>query len=1033
MAQKTALGQSTRSEQRPPSLGVGSITGYAGRQNAVSVLTNTLIYGIVVATKRRMPFRSALAWGWVFSFLLCLQAEDLASPSSYEGRPIAEIRYDPRSQPLVPADLARLVSFQIGAPLRLADVRAVIKRLYSSGAYSDIQIDTEPAGNGVALIIHTKEQWFAGPVQIHGDLNSPPNQAQLANASRLSLGQPFAEEDLEKALNNMQALFQRNGLYASSVGWKITRDAEHQQVSFTFQAHAGKRARLTTPIVKGDTKLPAAELAKAAGYHGWFGWKPATETNTQRGVENIGKKYEKADRLTASVELEGMERLPQQNRARPTIQADGGPKIQVQVTGAKLSKGKLHQYVPVFEERTVNQDLLLMGVRNLRDYFQDRGYFDVQVELRTQQTNPDLETITYVVGLGERRILARVNIRGNHYFQTSQIRERIFLRQNGFIRLRYGRYSEGLAHRDEQAIEALYRDNGFQDCKVTTTVQDDYRNRKDEIAVTLNIDEGPQYLVSSLTVDGVTLPNKKQILSHLASEKGQPYSQTNVAVDRDYILGFYQSAGYLDATFDSHTEPGPGPQEVNVRYVITQGRSMFVREVLVSGLDLTRPSLVNGNMLLKPGDPLSWTTMGAMQRRLYDLGIFEKVDMAIQNPSGDTEHKYLLYQVTEAHRFYVTLGLGAEVARFGGNQYSLDNPAGTTGFSPSVSLDVRRLNLWGLGHTVDVRARYSTLDRRASVSYIVPRFQQTSGHEISFTALYDNTRDVVTYTAWRYEGSAQYSQRFSKALTALFRYTWRDVQVGTVKIEPLLIPLLSQPAHIGALSANFIHDRRDNAANTHSGIYNSLELSLAEHDFGGNKNFTRVLARNSYYKPILFCNCVLASNTQFGWIHPINVPAGISPENYIPLPERFFGGGNSSDRGFPDFQAGPRDPETGFPIGGNALLFHSTEFRFPLSGPDIDGVLFHDMGNVYSQLNSISFRVNQNGLTDFNYMVHAVGFGIRYRTPVGPVRLDLAYSINPPTFNGLNGTYQQLLFGTATPAIQSISHFQFFFSIGQAF
>ena len=94
------------------------------------------------------------------------------------------------------------------------------------------------------------------------------------------------------------------------------------------------------------------------------------------------------------------------------------------------------------------------------------------------------------------------------------------------------------------------------------------------------------------------------------------------------------------------------------------------------------------------------------------------------------------------------------------------------------------------------------------------------------------------------------------------------------------------------------------------------------------------------------------------------------------------------------------------------------------------------MGNVYSTIGAISFRVHQNNLTDFDYMVHAAGFGIRYRTPVGPIRLDLAYSINPPNFMGLKGTYEQLLFNNPTPptrVLQSVSHFQFFFSIGQSF
>jgi outer membrane translocation and assembly module TamA len=232
-------------------------------------------------------------------------------------------------------------------------------------------------------------------------------------------------------------------------------------------------------------------------------------------------------------------------------------------------------------------------------------------------------------------------------------------------------------------------------------------------------------------------------------------------------------------------------------------------------------------------------------------------------------------------------------------------------------------------------------------------------------------------------------------------------------------------------AVNLVQDRRDDPADAHRGIYNSLDIGLASHNFGGNKNFMRFLGRNSYYKK-LPGDFVLASNTTFGVIRPFST-GGIATTQYVPLPERLFGGGESTMRGFPRNQAGPRDPDTGFPLGGNALLFHSTELRFPFIGDNIQGVFFHDLGNVYSGLGSVSFRVHQNSLTDFDYMVHAAGFGIRYRTPLGPIRVDLAYSINPPTFIGLQGTYQQLLFGGATRTVQNVGHLQFFFSIGQAF
>ncbi|HEY1340014.1 MAG TPA: BamA/TamA family outer membrane protein, partial [Bryobacteraceae bacterium] len=182
---------------------------------------------------------------------------------------------------------------------------------------------------------------------------------------------------------------------------------------------------------------------------------------------------------------------------------------------------------------------------------------------------------------------------------------------------------------------------------------------------------------------------------------------------------------------------------------------------------------------------------------------------------------------------------------------------------------------------------------------------------------------------------------------------------------------------------------------------------------------------------------VLARSTEFGDIFAFNYTGALLTA--IPLPERFFGGGGTSHRGFPDNQAGPRDPTTGFPLGGTALLFNQTEIRFPLIGENIGGVLFHDAGNIYSSIRNISFRVHQRDLQDFDYMVHAVGLGVRYRTPIGPVRVDLAYSINPPRFFGFNGSEQDLINAGVNPCAtgkctdQAVSHFQFFFSIGQTF
>jgi outer membrane protein assembly factor BamA len=166
----------------------------------------------------------------------------------------------------------------------------------------------------------------------------------------------------------------------------------------------------------------------------------------------------------------------------------------------------------------------------------------------------------------------------------------------------------------------------------------------------------------------------------------------------------------------------------------------------------------------------------------------------------------------------------------------------------------------------------------------------------------------------------------------------------------------------------------------------------------------------------------------------VAVPPGTPSWEEVPLAERFFSGGASTNRAFPENQAGPRDLETGFPLGGNAYLFTSEELRFPLYGDNLGGVFFHDMGNVYSSIGAINLRFWQLNRQDFDYAVHSFGFGVRYRTPIGPIRVDLSLSPDSPRFVGFSGTRDQLLSGTGTPNVpQRINIFQFHFSLGQTF
>lgn len=999
-----------------------------------------------MAVLRRVPKYACC----VGLFALLSAAQD----SRFEGSRVVDIQFSP-AQVLDPSDLSKILPVRKGEPLRLEDVSSSIDRLFATGRFEDIAVEAEPSGPGVVIRFLIKPAWFVGGVTVNGRIKDPPNRGQMLGGVQLSLGSAFQDTDANNAVQRIQKLLEANGLYGAEVTSSVQRDNDAQQVFLTLTVKEGKRAKYEAPVIQGETKLSNDTILRATGWRipiiHW--WRQVTEARTRNGVQGVLKKYASQDRLAARVELQQLDYDAEHRHVSPHLSVDAGPKVKVTAVEAKVSKRVMKRYVPVFEEGTVDNDLLVEGKRNLRDYFQSQGYYDVDVDFRQQPPQNDIETIEYMIARGQRYKLVRVDIAGNRYFDTDSIRERMFMEPASF-RLRHGRYSEAFQRKDEENVTNLYRANGFRDVRVNTVVTRDYQEKAGDVAVQMNIAEGDQWLVEHLSIEGATQVGSATLQGGLASGPGQPFADLNLASDREFVLTYYYSHGYPSATFQASWQPSGTPHHVNVIYKITEGDRQYVRSVLTSGLRTTRMSMIQKNITLAAGDPLSPIQQTAIQKRFYDLGVFARVDTAIQNPDGEVDHKYVLYNFDEANRYTFSVGVGAQVARFGTpSTTSLASPAGTTGFSPEFSLNVSRLNFLGLGHTISARGVYSSIEKRASLSYLQPRFHNVQGRNITYSVLFDNTLDVRTFAAKREEGSVQLSQQFSKSLTGLFRFAYRRVSVSSVVIPALLIPQLIQPVRIGILSGNIIQDRRDNSADPHKGVFNTTDIGLAQGFFGSQRSFARILLRNATYYS-LAKNLVLARQTQFGVIAPFSPPSGLSAQQSIPLPERFFGGGADSLRAFPYNQAGPRDigaplvpggpssQPTGFPLGGNALFFNNVELRFPFIGENMQGVFFHDMGNVYSSLSHLSLRFHQRNLQDFDYAVHAVGFGVRYRTPVGPIRGDLAYSINPPSFVGFKGTPAELL--QCNPNVpstlpgcqtgpQSVSHFQFFFSIGQTF
>ncbi len=956
----------------------------------------------------------------------------VAAAGEYEGKPIRQILFEPRQQPLNPDELSELTGLRRNTPLRLSAVRDAVVKLVATGRYSDVAVDATLEDGQVTLRFLTKGNWFVGQVEVSG-VPAPPGAGQMANATGLSPGAAFHEDDLKRAEQGLRQALRANGYFRPAIAARLEHEERTQQVRIRFEVAPGERARFSMPVILGEPERPASQVAAETRWKGWFGWRPLTESRVQAGLERILNSYRDRGYLMARATLAGIDT----STGSPTVEVHAGPQVRIETAGARVSRGGLQRLLPVFEEQAVDRELLVEGARELEEYFQTQGYFEARVEFTSNSEAGGRLHILYTIDRGARHKLADLVISGNRYFDQATLRERLLVAPASF-QARRGRYSSSLLARDLEAISGLYRTNGFRDARVTSRLVKDHRGRRGETAVFIEIEEGAQWFVAGTEFEGVSREHEPVLRSMLQSGPGQPFSEANVATDRDNILAYYFNRGYPGATFEwSFRETGE-PHRVDLRLAINEGARLFVREVVISGLEATHPWVVNRRISVNVSDPLSQAQILETQRRLYELGIFAKVDMFIQNPEGRERNKLILLQTEESRKYSVAAGFGAELARIGGGQTSLKSPAGEAGFSPRASFDVSRLNLFGRAHTVSLRSRVSNLQQRGLISYTAPQFRNRPNVDLSFTAMFDSSRDVRTFAARRWEGSTQLTHRWTRSRTLFYRFAYRRVGVdqGTLKIRSELIPLLSQPVRVGVLSATYLDDRRDDPTDSRRGTYNSLDAGIATRALGSETDYIRLLGRNSTYHR-LGSRLVLARMLSFGFLRTLRTSPDLPPSPQdIPLPERLFAGGASVHRAFPENQAGPRDLVTGFPLGGKALLAVGTELRFPLYriwGQEVGGVLFHDAGNIYSSLRDISIRVRQRDRQDFDYMVHAAGLGFRFRTPVGPFRVDFALGPNTPRFVGCRGTLQDYQTGPCEPTSQRINRFQFHFSLGQSF
>jgi len=939
------------------------------------------------------------------------------------GQPVLDVRLNCDAQ-LAIADFPGVVSQEVGQPLDASKIAASLKKLYATGLFTELRAEAEPGQGGVHLLFVGRAQYFVGVVRVEGTPSALESRA-LLTSSRLRLGQPASDDDLVAAQRHISETLAANGYYRAISKYRLLPDPATLEAEVLFSVFPGKPARLSSLQFQGHIGFPAAKLAKVAGWHPGI---QLTSARVERGLLKLHQFLVSHDRLQATASVLKREYDTKLNTEKLLVGVETGPLIRVRVEGARISRSKLKELLPVYRDGVVDEPALARSAEILEDHFQQRGFFSATVKAE-QAFHAESQTLdlTFRVKRGKPGQFMGYGFEGNRAIPTTELTAASSPPAQGIFS-RAPLYSRTLLENKLNALTALYRSRGFLEAQISPRVDDHFQDQDAHWFVTFQVEEGLQTTVRQLALKGVSSDTEKALWPSLLTKPSQPYSPERALADRETLSNYLADRGYSEARVTWHASPVNEHHQVDLEFLIEPGKQERIQRIVVLGNEHTRLGVIRRELLIRQGQPLNQDNVADSQRRLYGLGMFNQVQVATQNQTSSETEKTVLVAVEESRRWTLGYGGGLEVQRLGSS-----SPQGTFKASPRLSLSLNRLDVGGHAQTFNLWGRLSDIETGAGTTYVIPYLANRRDLSLRISGLIDRSSEVLTFTDDRKEASVAIEKRFSASTVVSGRYSFSYVDVLDISnsISKAEQALLSQPARVGGFGASFVTDRRDDPADATRGSYSLADAGIAYKGFGSEANFVRFTGDNAtYYR--LGEHLIFARDTRFGFESPygslekllIKTPG--EPNQYIytdvlPLPERFFMGGSESHRGFSVNQAGPRDPQTGYPIGGNALFFNSFELRVPMAQRRLGFVVFNDSGNVFTTIRHMRLlKFRQSSPTDTDYDSVAFGLGIRYKTPAGPIRIDLGYNLNPTRY-------------PVGVEVQQLPRFNYFLSVGQSF
>jgi outer membrane protein insertion porin family len=826
-------------------------------------------------------------------------------------------------------ELLYLFNISPGARIDADLVRQGIKRAFLKGMFEDIDVTTTD-GEKVNVIIQVKERNLIKKIKVEGEYSL--SQKTIKKLFPLKEGQELACDTLEKAVRNLRPEIVVRGFPHVEIKARVEQLKEPYRINVHLRVDAGKPERIKKISIIGappDDVESAMNLSEGDVFN-----RLLVETD----IERIKAYYKKKEYFKPVV--------------GPYAFADGdlsipvnpGKRLEIFIKGNDhVSTKALLKEMPFFEVEEFSDDIVAEAVQKMISLYHAKGYPFAKISSATTRKD-DLLFVRFAVSEGVRVEVGEINLTGNT-LPDKRLKDLLSLKKGKL-------YNPDLLDSDRETLGHFYNSLGYLAASV-----DGFRTEYEEVSrrmdIFIKIHEGLKTVIDRITFSGAKHIPEEELKKTVKIKTGDPFNDVDISDARYRIIELYGNRGFTDATVSVSRELED--QKAHIIFHINEDGLVHFGKVIVTGNLMTKYVVIKRELEQEEYEPFDLNILSKERQKLYKLGLFSEINTEVLDKYDD--RKDVLIKLKEANPGSVEVGVGyGQYERYRG------------------TIDLSYRNLMGMNRQVSLRLEYSSLEKRYILQYFEPWFLRIN---LPFRAyiLGEDKKEVdadtreTRYRLIRHTATAGFEKKLSESVKSQLFYEFSLVNTFDVKPDVILSREDTGTLVISGLRLGLIYDTRDSPFNPQRGIISGIAVKFTSPAFFSETDFIEAsFYGNTFFK--LSEGLVLAASLRGG------VAQGYQKTRELPIVERFFLGGSTTVRGYSQDTLGPKGAD-GNPTGGNAFLMENLETRLSL-GKGLGLVAFVDGGNVWQKANEI----------DLGSLKFTTGLGLRYITPVGPLRVD---------------------------------------------